>query len=119
MLNVTAFCAANAIAEKIRGGKPLKVEALNQTDIPMDSVVEGGVRAAIENGADASNAALITATLCYIAGSNVRAGVPSGNRKLGAMAGSKPVSKQGRSAHHPHSQIEQPHQRFSRRSQNI
>ena len=52
----------------------------------MDSVVEAGVRAAIENGADASNAALITATLCYIAGSNVRAGVPSGNRKLGAMA---------------------------------
>ena len=86
MLNVTSFCAANAIAEKIRGGTPLKVEALNQTEIRMDSLVEAGVQAAISSGADASNAALITATLCYIAGSNVRAGVPSGNRKLGAMA---------------------------------
>lgn len=86
MLNVTAYCAANAIAGKVREGVPLKVEALNQTEIRMDSVVEAGVRAAIEAGADASNAALLTATLCYIAGSNVRAGVPSGNRKLGAMA---------------------------------
>lgn len=86
MLNVTSFCAANAIAEKIREEKLLKVEALNQIHTQMDSVVEAGVRAAVESGADASNAALITATLCYIAGSNVRAGVPSGNRKLGAMA---------------------------------
>jgi hypothetical protein len=86
MLNVAAFCSANAIAEKIREGKPLKVKALNQTHIEMDFVVDAGVRAAIESGADPSNAALITATLCYIAGSNVRAGVPSGNRKLGAMA---------------------------------
>ncbi len=86
MLNVAAFCAANAIADEILGGKRLKVEALNQTTTQMDSVVAAGVHAAMESGADPSNAALISATLCYIAGSNVRAGVPSGNRKLGAMA---------------------------------
>lgn len=86
MLNVSAYCAANAIAEKIREGKTLKVQALNQTEIDMDSIVDAGVQAAIQSGADPSNAALIAATLCYIAGSNVRAGVPSGNRKLGAIA---------------------------------
>ena len=85
-LNIPAFCAANAIAEKLRKGLSLKVEALNQIEIEMDEVVEAGVKAAVRTGADPSNAALITASLCYLAGSNVRAGVPSGNRKLGAIA---------------------------------
>ena len=95
MLNVAAFCAANAIAAVVRQGKSLKVKALNETRIDMDTVVEAGVKAAMEIGADPSNAALITAALCYIAGSNVRAGVPSGNRKLGAMARLKAGAQRG------------------------
>ena len=86
MLNLAGFSAANAIAEEIFRGRSLKVEALNQVTIPLDTVIKAGVVAAKQRGADPSNAALITAALCYIAGSNVRAGVPSGNRKLGAMA---------------------------------
>ena len=95
MLNVTAFCAANAIASKVLEGRSLKVQALNQVETEMDQVVEAGVKAAMAAGADPSNAALITATLCYLAGSNVRAGVPSGNRKLGAMARMKAGAQRG------------------------
>jgi hypothetical protein len=95
MLNLAGFCAANAIAEEILKGKSLKIEALNQPEIEMDTVIEAGVHAAKQLGADPSNAALITAALCYIAGSNVRAGVPSGNRKLGAMARIKAGAQKG------------------------
>ena len=95
MLNLAGFCAANAIADEILKGIPLRVEALNQPAIEMDSVIEAGVLAAKQGGADPSNAALITAALCYIAGSNVRAGVPSGNRKLGALARMKAGAQRG------------------------
>ena len=95
MLNVAAFCTANAIGSKILEGRSLKVQALNQVEIEMDEVVDAGVKAAMKVGADPSNAALITATLCYLAGSNVRAGVPSGNRKLGAMARMKAGAQRG------------------------
>ena len=95
MLNVSAFCAANAIAAEILEGADLKLKALNQVEIELDKVVEAGVKAAVQFGADPSNAALLVASLCYIAGSNVRAGVPSGNRKLGAMARMKAGAQKG------------------------
>lgn len=85
MLNLAVFCTANAIAEKILEGRVLKLKAANQKEIDLNAVIDEGVRTARAAGADPSNAALITASLCYIAGSNVRAGVPSGNRKLGAL----------------------------------
>ncbi|MEK6671997.1 MAG: hypothetical protein AABY42_00785 [Nitrospirota bacterium] len=85
MLNLSVFCTANVIADKILKGEGLKLKALNQERIDLNSVIDEGVKAAMATGSDPSNAALITASLCYLAGSNVRAGVPSGNRKLGAM----------------------------------
>ncbi|MEW6375740.1 MAG: hypothetical protein AB1502_08110 [Thermodesulfobacteriota bacterium] len=95
MLNIAGFCAANSIAEEILKGGSLKIEALNQPEIEMDRVLEAGINSAKQMGADPSNAALITAALCYVAGSNVRAGVPSGNRKLGAMARMKAGAQKG------------------------
>lgn len=85
MLNLAVFCTANAIARKILDGRVMKLKAANQKEIDLNEVIDEGVRTARAAGADPSNAALITASLCYIAGSNVRAGVPSGNRKLGAL----------------------------------
>ncbi len=85
MLNLSTFCAANVIAQKILEGHTLKVKATNDIKIDLNLVIDEGIRAASATGADPSNAALITASLCYIGGSNARAGVPSGNRKLGAM----------------------------------
>lgn len=95
MLNIAGFCSANVIAEEILKGRSIKVKALDKPEIDVEFIIEKGVKAAMEAGADASNAALITAALCYIAGSNVRDGIPSGNRKLGAIARLKAGAQKG------------------------
>jgi hypothetical protein len=86
MLNIAVFSAANAIADQLRRGRSLKVTTANQEVIDIDEILVAGIKGAIQGGADPSNAALISAVLCYFAGANARAGVPSGNRKLGALA---------------------------------
>lgn len=86
MLNIAATCAANAIAEEVLRGTSIMLVDHNSQRLPIDDVLKKAIESAEMAGADPANAALISAAMCYLAGSNAQAGVPAGNRKLGAMA---------------------------------
>lgn len=85
-LNIAAMCVANAIALELLEGRNIMIRALNVPEIEADQVIRKGIEAAKLAGAIPANAALLTASLIYAAGANVRAGCPGGNRKLGASA---------------------------------
>jgi hypothetical protein len=85
-LNIAVMCAANAIASEILEGRDFRIKPRNLPEIEADIVIRKGVEAAKLAGAVPANAALLTASLIYLAGSRARAGCPGGNRKLGASA---------------------------------
>jgi hypothetical protein len=86
MTNIAAMCAANAIATEVFRGVNMLLTDEDTGSIQVDDVLRKGIDAAKEAGADPVNAALFAATICYFAGTNAQAGVPAGNRKLGALA---------------------------------
>ncbi|MBP1909237.1 hypothetical protein [Methanolobus bombayensis] len=86
MTNISAICAANAIAVEVLKGTNVKLTDDDAPTLSVDDVLRKGIEAAKEGGADPTNAALFAAVISYFAGSNAQAGVPAGNRKLGALA---------------------------------
>jgi len=88
MLNIAAVCVANAVAQEVLRGTSIRLTDHNSQTLPVDDVLRKAIASAELAGADPANAALLAAAMCYFAGSNAQAGVPAGNRKLGAMAAS-------------------------------
>ncbi|MHA2405284.1 MAG: hypothetical protein ACXACH_00870 [Candidatus Hermodarchaeia archaeon] len=85
-LNIAAMVASNAIAIELLAGRDIQLRPVNQPEIEADIVIRKGVEAAKLAGAIPANAALLAASLVYLAGCNARVGCPGGNRKLGASA---------------------------------
>ena len=95
-LVIPVYCAANSLAEDVFcaiGAPEMSLMSSRMTMVdaaaarlPLDMVIEKAVRQAMLAGAAPENAALIVAALAYFTGSCARAGVPLGNRKLGAIA---------------------------------
>ncbi|MGB9903730.1 MAG: hypothetical protein ACPLQO_03550 [Desulfotomaculales bacterium] len=101
VFNMGVWAAANVIAREIKKGKKINVDVSNERRTDMDDIAKKVVTTLMDCGADASNAALVGATLLYWAGSNVTAGIPAPNRKLGAVCRMAAGAPAGRVANIP------------------
>ncbi|MBI4830659.1 MAG: hypothetical protein HY801_03710 [Candidatus Lindowbacteria bacterium] len=63
MLNLAVFSIANVIAEEIHRGTRLRVTSESAPEIPLDDVLRKCIEAAKQAGADAANAALLSASM--------------------------------------------------------
>ncbi len=86
MLNLPVIAIADALAVELLRGADLNVKFANLARQPIDDLLAKAIDAARCAGADAANAALLSATLLYLAGAQAQVGIPAGNRKLGASA---------------------------------
>lgn len=86
MLNLAVITVANTIAGELKHGADISIKFADSHSQPVDHILKKAIQAARDAGADSANAALIAATVLYMAGTQIQVGVPSGNRKLGAMA---------------------------------
>lgn len=86
MVNMAIHTVANVITEELLKGSSLSIEFADARRLPVDDIMEKAIRVAKLSGADGANAALIVASIMYLAGSKAQVGIPAGNRKLGATA---------------------------------
>lgn len=101
VFNLGVWAAANVIAKEKQKGKKINVGVSNEKTTDIDEVARKAVKVLMDCGADASNAALVAATLLYWAGSSVTAGIPAPNRKLGAVCRMAAGAPAGRVANIP------------------
>jgi hypothetical protein len=94
--NIAIFAAANVVAEEMNKPRALAVDVEDARMVEIEDVAKKTIDILRLYGADRSNAALATATLLYWAGAAASAGLPTPNRKLGAlcrMAADAPASR--------------------------
>jgi hypothetical protein len=85
MVNMAVWGIANVIADELARKRDIAISFSNTRTLPVDEVIAKCIGAAKEAGAEAGNASLLTAVMLYLAGTPAHAGVPVGNRKLGAL----------------------------------
>lgn len=86
MVNVAIHTVVNVITEELLRGGSLSIEFADVRRLPIEDIMEKAIKTAKQSGADGANAALIVASIMYLAGSKAQVGIPAGNRKLGATA---------------------------------
>lgn len=84
-LNIAAIAFMDVCVEEVLKGADISLTFKNERRIELDDVIEKMLICADKYNVDRANAALLMAAVLYFAGTNPRAGVPAGNRKLGAM----------------------------------
>jgi hypothetical protein len=85
MVNMSVWAIANVITDELLAGRDISLKFSNTRTLPVDDVIAKCIAASKSAGAEAGNASLLTAAMLYLAGSQAHAGVPVGNRKLGAL----------------------------------
>ena len=86
MVNMSILTVANAITTELLKGTKLSIEFADARSLPVDDIMQKAINVAKKSGCDSANAALIVASMMYLAGSSAQVGIPAGNRKLGATA---------------------------------
>ena len=86
MLNMPVIAIANEVAREIFQGRSVEVKFANERSQPIDDMLAKAIAAGRAAGAAPVNAALLSATMVYLAGAQPQVGIPAGNRKLGATA---------------------------------
>ena len=99
--NIAIFAAANAIAEEMKKPRSLAVDVEDARVVEIERVAKRAIDVLRLYGADASNASLVTATMLYWAGAAASAGLPTPNRKLGAICRMAAGAEASRIANRP------------------
>jgi len=86
MLNMAVYSVTNVLAEELLRGADNSMKFANMRHQPVEDLMKKAIEAAKSAGADAANAALVSASVLYLTGTAAQVGIPAGNRKLGAMA---------------------------------
>jgi len=84
-LNIATLSVMDLCVEEFLKGIDFKLSFKNTKELDLDRVIKRLLEVTDYYKVDRSNAALIIALVLYFMGIDTRAGVPAGNRKLGAL----------------------------------
>lgn len=99
--NIAIFAASNVIGKEMRKARALAVDVEDSRKVEIDEVAKKSCDVLKMYGADASNASVATAALLYWTGASASAGLPTPNRKLGAICRMAAGAEASRIANRP------------------